>query len=232
MKLISFGSGSSGNSHLITIDNTRILIDAGINPKKMGIRLAELGKVDGVLITHEHQDHAKYVQKLRNLALDIYLTEGTLDALNIKDDYRYHIIKEKQAFFIANNVKILPFASFHDASEPVNFLITGKNAKLVYITDTGIAPYKINGMTHIMVEANHSDDLLDVSFEKGYINSSLYKRIKKNHLSIDQTLAFLEMNDLTYVKHINLTHLSNANSNEETFKKSVQERTGREVSVL
>lgn len=54
MEIKTFGSNSKGNSHLIYIGKSRILLDAGISPKKMDIDQIELSKIDAVLISHEH----------------------------------------------------------------------------------------------------------------------------------------------------------------------------------
>ena len=62
--IVSFcvlASGSSGNAALLSTDNTRILLDAGLSMKELGRRLALIGeeieRIDAILITHEHSDH-------------------------------------------------------------------------------------------------------------------------------------------------------------------------------
>ncbi|MCA1626621.1 MAG: MBL fold metallo-hydrolase, partial [Acidobacteria bacterium] len=62
MKLTVLGSGSTGNAVLICAGETRVLVDAGMSAKEIARRLAVVGedvaRLDGVLITHEHGDHA------------------------------------------------------------------------------------------------------------------------------------------------------------------------------
>ncbi|HEX6285650.1 MAG TPA: MBL fold metallo-hydrolase, partial [Pyrinomonadaceae bacterium] len=62
MKLTVLGSGSTGNAVLIVAGNTRVLVDAGLSAKEIVRRLALVGEdvkqLDGVLVTHEHGDHA------------------------------------------------------------------------------------------------------------------------------------------------------------------------------
>src|SRR5215216_5172894 len=62
MKFTVLGSGSTGNSVLISSGKTRVLVDAGLSAKETLRRIAEVGEdysnLDGVLITHEHGDHA------------------------------------------------------------------------------------------------------------------------------------------------------------------------------
>ncbi|NLB09455.1 MAG: MBL fold metallo-hydrolase, partial [Clostridiaceae bacterium] len=54
-------SGSSGNSILVSTDQSSVLVDAGITGKGLANALKDLDespdKLKGILITHEHSDH-------------------------------------------------------------------------------------------------------------------------------------------------------------------------------
>ena len=62
MKITVLGSGSTGNAVLIVAGDTRVLVDAGLSAKEIARRLALVGedvqRLDAVLVTHEHGDHA------------------------------------------------------------------------------------------------------------------------------------------------------------------------------
>lgn len=62
MKITVLGSGSTGNAVLICTEKTKVLIDAGMSAKQILLRLAAMGedceRLDAILITHEHSDHA------------------------------------------------------------------------------------------------------------------------------------------------------------------------------
>ncbi len=62
MKFTVLGSGSTGNCVLIATEKTKVLIDAGLSAKQILLRLGAVGvdfeEFDGILITHEHGDHA------------------------------------------------------------------------------------------------------------------------------------------------------------------------------
>lgn len=63
MRAFVLGSGSSGNALLVVSGESRLLVEAGVPPRLVDARLAELGhslaagELDGILASHEHGDH-------------------------------------------------------------------------------------------------------------------------------------------------------------------------------
>src|SRR4029453_13475143 len=85
MGLTVLGSGSPGNSVLICAGRTRVLVDAGLSAKETARRLAFVGvdaaSLDGVVITHEHSDHAGGLRVLlKSLSCPVYISGATRDA--------------------------------------------------------------------------------------------------------------------------------------------------------
>ena len=85
MRLTVLGSGSTGNAVLICAGQTRVLVDAGLSAKETVRRLALVGedvtKLDGVVITHEHGDHAGGLRVLlKSLDCPVYVSGATRDA--------------------------------------------------------------------------------------------------------------------------------------------------------
>ncbi|HEC0416319.1 TPA: MBL fold metallo-hydrolase, partial [Pseudomonas aeruginosa] len=68
MRFAVLGSGSRGNSALVSSSDTRILIDCGFPLREIIKRLARLGlspaQLDAILVTHEHADHIHGVELL------------------------------------------------------------------------------------------------------------------------------------------------------------------------
>jgi phosphoribosyl 1,2-cyclic phosphodiesterase len=60
-ELAILGSGSGGNSALITTEDCRILVDIGFSARQICRRLEALDVapdgLDAILLTHEHGDH-------------------------------------------------------------------------------------------------------------------------------------------------------------------------------
>jgi phosphoribosyl 1,2-cyclic phosphodiesterase len=73
MRVVSLGSGSSGNALLVEAGpqgRTRLLIDAGLSARTIIARLRAVGvapeQLQGILVTHEHSDHVLGIPTLVN----------------------------------------------------------------------------------------------------------------------------------------------------------------------
>ena len=73
------GSSSKGNAYAIESKGEILLIECGIDFKKI---LANIGgkvsKVIGCLLTHEHTDHSKCASAMEHSRIDIYSSKLTL----------------------------------------------------------------------------------------------------------------------------------------------------------
>ncbi len=85
MRFTVLGSGSTGNSVLISTEKTNVLVDAGMSAREILRRLGEVGlgagDLDAVLITHEHSDHAGGLRVLlRSVDCPVYISRATEDS--------------------------------------------------------------------------------------------------------------------------------------------------------
>lgn len=223
-------SGSGGNAYRVSDGETSLLLEAGIPfPEiRRGLGFGVSG-LAGCLVSHEHGDHAKAVRDVMRAGVDVYASRGTIEALKV-DGHRLAVIRAREQFRIGTWT-VLPFETEHDAAEPLGFLLAAGGEKLLYATDTCYIRYRFRGLTHLMLEANHSDDLLRQAVEEGRVPAVLRRRIRRNHMSIERVLDMLRANDLSRVREIWLLHLSNDNSDAERFRREVEELTGKPVRV-
>ena len=164
------------------------------------------------------------------VGIDCYMSRGTAEALGISG-HRINVIQAKQQFRIGTWT-ILPFETQHDAAEPLGFLLANQDGeRLLYATDTYFIRYKFHGLTHIMIEANYSLDILKRNVEAGAVPKELKSRILKSHFSLENVKEFLKANDLSKVQEIWLLHLSEQNSCEKRFKEEVQKITGKPTYI-
>ena len=122
MQFASIGSGSAGNGLVVKEKNTRLLLDCGFGLKDSIERLARINispeQLTGILITHEHEDHAGGVFKLaKKYQLDVWMTHGThrmLERALPIESVNVHIIDSHTEFCI-DDIQITPFPVPHDA---------------------------------------------------------------------------------------------------------------------
>ncbi|WP_282926910.1 MBL fold metallo-hydrolase [Helcococcus kunzii] len=231
------GSGSSGNCYLVNINNTKILLEAGLPFKKIQQAMNfKLRDIEACLITHDHMDHAKSIKELMKSGIDCYITRGTAEALEVSG-HRLNCftkdVKGEYCWKFFNRLGVKPFKSIHDVKEPVSFFINDVHTKesLVFITDTAYLKYKIPDVDVLMVECNYVKSILDKKVEDGILNVTLRNRIVRNHMSLETLLEALKVADLSKLKKIYVLHLSDSNSDENLILEAIQKATGVEVEV-
>ena len=232
MDIKILASGSTGNAYRISDGRTSLLLDAGIPIKAIQVGCDfKVSQIDGCFVSHSHKDHSKAAKDLARLGVDIYTSQGTIEACGLSG-HRIHAVKALHELTVGT-FKVLPFDVQHDAPEPLGFLLhsTATGEKLLYFTDTYYIKYKFQGLTHIMGECNYSMEQVEKSIAAGYIPQELARRLIKSHMSLEHFLDLLKANDLSQVQQIYLLHMSSNNSNAERFKRAVQELTGTEVYV-
>ncbi|WGU70681.1 hypothetical protein QIU18_00560 [Capnocytophaga canimorsus] len=68
-----------------------------------------VSKVQGLLITHEHIDHAKYAKKYQQSGFEIFASNGTLKDLKIKQNINNANALLPNKLVNIGNFKVLPF---------------------------------------------------------------------------------------------------------------------------
>lgn len=231
IEIQAIASGSKGNCYRITDGSTPLLLECGILWKKIqqgcGFRTSE---IIGCLVTHEHQDHSKAVRDVVKAGIDVYMSAGTKEVLGATG-HRVKEIKPRVQFKIGTWT-VYPFETQHDAAEPLGFLLMNQaGEKLLFATDTYYVRYKFVGLTHIMVECNYAADILEANVKARTVPVAMKNRLLQSHFSLANVKEFFRANDLDKVQEIWLLHLSDSNSNEERFKREIQELTGKPVYI-
>lgn len=231
IQITPIGSSSAGNAYRITDGATTLLLEAGLRfpdlRRALDFRVSEIA---GCLITHEHLDHCKAAADLAKAGVTIYASAGTLGALQLPD-HRTVVVEAKKQFTIGTWT-ILPFDVEHDVEEPLGFLMINQaGEKLVFVTDSYYCRYRFPGLTHIMIEANFSERILDENIVAGRVPQAMKRRLIRSHFSLEHAKDFLKANDLSKVSEIWLLHLSDTNSDENVFKREIQALTGKQVFV-
>ena len=218
----SLASSSSGNAYLVSDGQTNILIECGLSHKKLqqacGFKLTSL---DAVLISHEHKDHSQCVEKILSSGIPVYLSQGTARALELPEkllDMATEMVAGEQ--FTVGTMVIKPFSTFHDAEEPMGFVMqsTVDWDVFAFATDTVNLPYNFPGVNILALEANFQQDILDRSER---MPEKTKKRVSNTHMEIDKLCECLRRMDLRSCRELWLLHLSSAMSHEGQFVNKV-----------
>ena len=230
-------SGSFGNSYAVDDGESVLLLEAGIQKNKILSGYADrLARVAGCLVTHEHTDHAKAAVQLTDCGIDVYASQGTLDAIRPTPtlrSYRFHTLHAGRPAQVGSWA-VLPWEAQHDATEPLGFLLYSRHTKerLVFATDTFYIGPTFNLLNYIMVECNYDKTILLRNISEGLVPESLKTRLYQSHFSLDNVRTFLTANDLRRVQHIYLLHVSGGNGDRESFGRDIKALTGIPVTVF
>lgn len=219
MKVCSFASGSKGNCTYLETENTKILLDLGVNLKYVLFCLekfkVEPTEIDAIIITHEHSDHIKGVEMFaKKFNTKIYCPLPLYNLIcSQMPNLINQIITIKSSFNIGD-FTIYPFELSHDSFACFGYRIADDTGSASFITDTGILPDRAfemaKGSSLIFLESNYDPDMLMACTYPFFLK----KRImgQQGHLSnLDSAKLMLKFQK-TGTRVIALSHISE-NSN-------------------
>lgn len=229
MRVISFGSGSSGNAFLVQSGETNLLVDAGVPIRRLqaGLQAAGVGagELAAILITHEHHDHVRTLpQLLRHHDCPVISSQGTASAMQGRAEFRAHPCAVGSRTRV-DRVEIMPVPVSHDAAEPVGFFLDDGETCVSIFIDLGQADQQmaepVEAAHLVIIEANHDGMML----QRGRYPAHLKRRIAGNrgHLSNQDCSRFLAANLGSDTTDIWLAHLS-ANNNTPALASGAIER--------
>lgn len=227
MTFQALASSSHGNAYVVSDGDTRILLECGISYRKLqklsGFRTTDFA---ACLVSHEHKDHSHCVVDIIKNGIPVYMSEGTAAALALE---AVEIIAHQEQFRIGTLV-VVPFGTFHDAAEPLGFLIQSQvdGDVLVFATDTVNLRYRFPGVTMLALEANYDPEILD-RCEK--MPEKVRHRITNSHMEIDRLCEILQGMDLSRCREIYLLHLSDATSHEGRFIDKVSRVVPKSIQI-
>jgi hypothetical protein len=162
------------------------------------------------------------VEKILASGIPVYLTQGTAAALEMPEKL-LDLATEMEAGqqFTVGTIDVMPFSTFHDALEPLGFVMQSRldGDIFAFATDTVNLPYNFPGVNLLAVEANFQQDILERSER---MPEKTKHRVSNTHMEIDRLCDCLRRMDLTQCRELWLLHLSSAMSHEGQFIYKVQ----------
>lgn len=224
----SLASSSHGNSYVVTDGQTKILIECGLPYKRLqkltGFSLSDF---KACLVTHCHADHSKCVKDLIIRGMPVYMSYGTAETLECTE--AVNLVEHMEQFSIGS-FDCVAFDVFHDAKEPLGFLLKSRidGDILAFATDTVNLRYKFPDLNLLAIEANFEPEILARS-EK--MPEKVRHRIENTHMSIDVLCDYLRTMDLSQCRELFLLHLSDSTSHEGRFVSKVKKVIPPHVKV-
>lgn len=232
MQFCVLGSGSGGNATIVKAGDTVLMVDAGFSAARLRDKMKTAGvepdDLDAILLTHEHGDHMKGVHQLtKKHAVRVYATRHTAMCVQEKAPDAPWTYFEKGQSFKIGSIVITPFATYHDAVDPVGFKFETEHSSLGFISDTGQAPNSVveylSLVDSLVVESNYDPDMLAATTSRPW---PLKQRIASSHghLSNEQACDLLRQIAHQDLKNVVLAHLS-AESNSPALAEELMRAT-------
>tara|TARA_S200000501_G_scaffold372294_1_gene417018 strand:- start:890 stop:1693 length:804 start_codon:yes stop_codon:yes gene_type:complete len=213
------GSGSRGNSALLTSDHCNVLVDCGFSLKQTEKRLEIAGidpiSIDSIVVTHHHKDHSESALRAsKKWESSLHCNAITASRMGW-DMGECSVFGNLERIEIGPKLSLLTVPVPHDDSDNVAIIASdGSGNRVGIVTDLGEATNDLIGhlssCNHISIEANYDHSRL----MGGPYPDSLKRRIsgRGGHLSNYQTAEILSRVLNPKLDSIVLCHLSEKNN--------------------
>ena len=163
-------SSSSGNSCFIGNPNEGILIDAGLNCRRLNQALLQndipVEAIKAVFITHDHTDHVAALKVFnKHYDIPVYASPKTMDWLvdggHLSRGYHQNVGEE----VVIGDFSVTSFKTPHDAIGSVGYRIGMPDGKIcVYCTDLGHVSEEVDENLRladlVFLESNYDENML------------------------------------------------------------------------
>jgi phosphoribosyl 1,2-cyclic phosphodiesterase len=226
VRVVSLGSGSSGNAVLVRNGETTVLVDDGFALKTLLGRLRVAGvapeEISAILLTHEHSDHTSGARVFaRRYGIPLIADPRTLRALFAQPDRSAPGAAPPERVEMPvghtltwGTLEVMSFPVSHDAIAPCGYVLASAAWRVLIATDTGMVT---NAMLEAMraanlliIEANHDYDRLVSGPYPQYLKSRILS--PTGHLSNEQTGRALTSVLDDAPRWLWLAHLSRTNN--------------------
>ena len=180
-----YGTGSDGNLSLIDDSITAIMIDCGLNTKIIK-DVSIYNRLKACIITHEHNDHAKYKDKIAEIT-DIITdcTTKKIDNFEITTVEAFHNIKNIAAYI-------------YNKADDIN---------IMWATDYYKISKLYNEIDYIFSEISYDEEILQDAIVNNSVEYMHYKGLL-NHMSLQRFCNLLKNVNLNVLKGMVVLHES------------------------
>ena len=240
MHVQTLASGSRGNSTLVRAGEAHVLLDAGLPLGELEERFAEarvpLSRIDHIVLTHGHLDHARSAGALaRKAGARVHCSERLMRNTSLRRaPVLCHLAPQHTVELAeARGVDVVLLRAVripHDADPTLALRVEHGGRVVVLVTDMGRpdahAARDLQGANVLLLEFNHDPE----SLRTGPYPPALKRRVAgpKGHLSNEEGAEMLRALASPALHTLVLLHLSAVNNGPE-LARSVARRTLAEL---
>ena len=225
MKLEVVGSGSSGNSYVLTDNDHMLILDAGCKfqdiQKATGFNVLN---IDGCLVTHSHLDHCKYVDKIAKTGVDCATGVKAVQPIFEATGCVLSTLSEK-TWNRLGKWSVMPLEVNHDVPCYGYIVVSPTGGTLFYGTDFSYIGHNGKEVTLKGLNINHW--LIAVNYtgepEETEDKEQLKGHIYGGHSSLEYVKRYLTKSISDGCKTIIACHLSSSNADVRQIQKELKE---------
>lgn len=208
------GTGSSGNCYLLLDENGNTLVlECGMPVDKVKQALNfNILKINGMYVSHGHQDHIKYLPDFELMGCDIfapYKEAGKPASRHFKPWY------------------IRAFKLPHGDISSYGALIEHDNGeRILFLTDLEYCPFNFKNwnVNHILIECNYQPEYVD-------LDAANKEHKLRGHCSLQTAIDFVVANQTEALKSVTLLHAGIRTLNPKECVEQMQSAIGIQIPV-
>ena len=235
----SYGSGSKGNLYYLTSNDTKIVLECGVETSKIENMLVEnkilATDINACITSHCHTDHSCCINFFQDYNVNTFCTRDTITRYRMMlNSFNPPHILEHYKMFKIKNLLFLPFNVNHRSAECFGFVIkdTIDNYCVLFITDfceckCDFKKFKFN---QIFIECNYVDSNLENAIKNDDKSEAFmqikHKRQLNTHMSLNNLLVILNSIDLSNCDKLTLIHVSDELGDRKMMTEKIIEEFG------
>lgn len=211
-------SGSAANCYILTAGEQCLVIECGVSDKLLLKALNyEIDKVAGVLVSHRHSDHAKYIPQIAKF-FPVYGNKDTqLTHWDVKP-------LEPKKYYKIGAFKVMPLEVEHGVPNFAYVIDHEDIGRLVFCTDAVSFPYAIKDCTHLLIECNWVEDVVLCN---ALADEETMSQVDM-HMELSQTIESVKRLKNPLLRNVILCHLSATNVDRHIIESRFEDELGIE----
>ena len=216
MILKVIASSSSGNGYALEGKEETLLLEAGVPLSMVRKTVSDFRTIVGCLVSHRHGDHAKYIDDYAKAGIKIYCSQDIWKQHSKSLTIEHGDMKKIGGF------NVMALNANHDVPCLSFFIYHKEMGRLAFITDSHDFDYSLEGVNHLLIECNWSEELLQQAVAEWRTPAFVAKRVRETHMGLHDAVGYIRDEvSMDTLREIVLLHLSHENSDPALFTETM-----------